>query len=191
MASSICAAAMVSHPGASRARVSPRWKATSSSQLTNSRSLTFTTRLALAIATVGGIGWAPVAPGTVASAVTIVALWLLALSRAQLIVAFVVVTLIGIWAAEHAERALGTKDPGAIVIDEVAGMTLSVAPFALTPAVLVVGFVLFRLFDVTKPFPAGASQRITGGVGVMVDDLIAGLYALLVIVIGRAVFAWP
>jgi phosphatidylglycerophosphatase A len=73
----------------------------------------------------------------------------------------------------------------------VAGMTLTVAPFALTPAVLLVGFVLFRIFDVTKPFPARASQHCIGGIGVMVDDLIAGLYALIVIVIGRAAFAWP
>lgn len=101
------------------------------------------------------------------------------------------VVLAGTWAAHRAERRLGTKDPGAIVIDEVAGMTLTVAPFALTPAVLLVGFVLFRIFDVTKPFPARGSQRFVGGIGVMVDDLIAGLYALTVIVIGRTVLAWP
>jgi phosphatidylglycerophosphatase A len=103
----------------------------------------------------------------------------------------VAVILAGTWAAHRAERLLGTKDPGAIVIDEVAGMTLTVAPFALTPAVLLVGFVLFRIFDVTKPFPARGSQRFVGGIGVMLDDLIAGLYALIVIVIGRAAFAWP
>ena len=112
-------------------------------------------------------------------------------SRPSLVVFLVAVTVAGTWAAHRAERVIGTKDPGAIVIDEVAGMTLAVAPFVLTPAVLAVGFVLFRIFDVTKPFPAGASQRITGGVGVRVDDLIAGLYALLVIVVGRAVLAWP
>ena len=103
----------------------------------------------------------------------------------------VAVVFAGTWAAHRAEHLLGTKDPGAIVIDEVAGMTLAVAPFALTPAVLAVGFVLFRIFDITKPFPARASQHFRGGIGVMVDDLIAGLYALIVIVIGRAVFAWP
>jgi phosphatidylglycerophosphatase A len=113
------------------------------------------------------------------------------LSRAGLVAFLVAVVLAGTWAAHRAERVIGVKDPGAIVVDEVAGMTLTVLPFALTPAVLAVGFVLFRIFDVTKPFPARASQRITGGIGVMVDDLIAGLYALLVIVIGRAVFAWP
>jgi phosphatidylglycerophosphatase A len=104
----------------------------------------------------------------------------------------VVVALVGTWAAHRAERALGgAKDPGVIVIDEVAGMTLAVAPFAPTLPVLAVGFVLFRVFDVLKPFPARSSQHAAGGIGIMVDDLIAGLYALIVIVIGRAVFAWP
>ena len=118
-------------------------------------------------------------------------LWLVPFSRAGLFLFLAAVIVVGTWAAHRAERLLGAKDPGAIVIDEVAGMTLSVALFALTPAVLLVGFVLFRLFDVTKPFPARVSQRLTGGIGVMLDDLIAGLYALSVIVIGRAVFAWP
>jgi phosphatidylglycerophosphatase A len=133
-----------------------------------------------------------VAPGTAGSAVAVLVLWLVPFSRSGVLLFFVAVTLVGTWAAHRAERLLGgAKDPGAIVIDEVAGMTLTVAPFALTPAVLVVGFVLFRIFDVTKPFPARASQHIAGGIGVMVDDLIAGLYALVVIVIGRAIFAWP
>lgn len=138
----------------------------------------------------GGIGWAPVAPGTVASAVTIVALWLLALSRAQIIVVFVVVTLIGTWAAEHAERALGTKDPGAIVIDEVAGMMLSVLVVPLTVPVAVLAFLLFRVFDIVKPAPARQSQTLPGGAGVMVDDLIAGLYALIIVAALHAVFPW-
>jgi phosphatidylglycerophosphatase A len=143
------------------------------------------------LATFFGAGHAPVAPGTVASALTVLLLWAVPFSRPGLLVFLVAVTLAGAWAAHRAERLIGGKDPGAIVIDEVAGMTLTVAPFALTPTVLAVGFVLFRIFDVTKPFPARGSQRLTGGIGVMVDDLIAGLYALLVIVIGRAVFAWP
>ena len=132
------------------------------------------------------------APGTAGSAVAVLVLWLVPFSRSGVFLFFVAVTLVGTWAAHRAERLLGgAKDPGTIVIDEVAGMTLTVAPFALTPAVLVVGFVLFRIFDVTKPFPARASQHVAGGIGVMVDDLIAGLYALVVIVIGRAIFAWP
>jgi phosphatidylglycerophosphatase A len=70
-------------------------------------------------------------------------------------------------------------------------MTLAVLAFPLTPAVLAVGFVLFRLFDVVKPFPARASQRLPGGAGVMVDDLIAGLYALGALALLRAAVRWP
>ena len=131
------------------------------------------------------------APGTVGSALAVLVLWAVPFSRAGLLLFCVAVILGGTWAAHRAERLLGGKDPGAIVIDEVAGMTLTVLPFALTPAVLAVGFVLFRIFDIVKPFPAHVSQRLGGGIGVMVDDLIAGLYALVVIVIGRALFAWP
>ena len=147
--------------------------------------------MALAIATLGGVGWAPVAPGTVASALTILALSLLSFSRTGLIVVFVVVTLIGTWAAEHAERALGSKDPGAIVIDEVAGMTLSVLLVPLTVPVAVLAFVLFRVFDVVKPTPARQAQALPGGAGVMVDDLIAGLYALVIVAALRALTGWP
>jgi len=136
------------------------------------------------------VGWAPVASGTVASALTIVVLWLLALSRTEIIVVFVVVTVIGTWAAEHAERALGTKDPGAIVIDEVAGMTLSVLLLPLTVPVAILAFLLFRLFDIVKPTPARQAHALPGGAGVMVDDLIAGLYALVIVVALRALFRW-
>ena len=145
--------------------------------------------MAVAIATVGGVGWAPLAPGTAASALTALALWVIPFSRVSVVVAFVAVTLIGTWAAEHAERAIGGKDPGAIVIDEVAGMTLSVLLLPLTAPVLAVAFILFRVFDVLKPPPAGRSQRLPGGVGVMVDDLIAGLYALG-ITAGLHALAW-
>jgi phosphatidylglycerophosphatase A len=133
-----------------------------------------------------------VAPGTAGSAVAVFILWLVPFSRVGVLLFFIAVTLVGTWAAHRAERLLGdTKDPGTIVIDEVAGMTLAVLPFAPTLTVLAVGFVLFRVFDVVKPFPARSSQHAAGGIGIMVDDLIAGLYALIVIVIGRAVFAWP
>jgi phosphatidylglycerophosphatase A len=131
------------------------------------------------------VGRAPLAPGTAASALTALGLWLLALSPLLLAAVFVGVTLIGTWAAGEAERALGGKDPGAIVVDEVAGMVLSVLAAPPTPAVLVVAFLLFRVFDVVKPFPAGRSQRLPGGVGVMVDDLIAGLYALALVLLAR------
>ena len=143
------------------------------------------------IATVFGAGYSPVAPGTVASALTVVLLWLVPFSRGGLVVFLVAVVAIGTWAAHVAERQLGGKDPGAIVIDEVAGMTLSVVALPLTPAVLLGGFVLFRLFDIVKPPPAHASQRLPGGIGVMLDDVIAGVYALVILAASRAVLRWP
>jgi phosphatidylglycerophosphatase A len=146
-------------------------------------------RVARAIATVGGVGRAPFAPGTVASALTVAVLWLVPFSRPGLIIFFVVVTVLGTWAAQHAERALGSKDPGAIVIDEVAGMTLSVLTLPLTAGVLIAAFLLFRLFDVVKPFPAGRWQAFPGGIGVMIDDLVAGLYALVLVTVARAAAA--
>ncbi len=143
------------------------------------------------IATCFGAGYSPVAPGTVASALTVALLWLIPFSRGGLVVFLVAVVAIGVWAAQVAERQLGGKDPGAIVIDEVAGMTLSVVALPLTPAVLLSGFVLFRLFDVIKPPPAHASQRLPGGIGVMLDDVIAGVYALVILAVSRSVLRWP
>jgi len=143
------------------------------------------------IATAGGAGKVPVAPGTAGSALTALVLWLVPFSRPGLVLFLAAVTLVGTWAAGRAEQALGTKDPGAIVIDEVAGMTLSVVIFPLTAPVLAVAFVLFRVFDVLKPFPARSAQRLPGGLGVMVDDLVAGAYALAVLALARRLFAWP
>jgi len=109
----------------------------------------------------------------------------------MLLVLVLAVILIGTWAAQDAERSLGSKDPGAIVIDEVAGMAVSVLAVPLTPAVLAVAFVLFRVFDIVKPYPANELQRLRGGVGVMIDDLVAGVYALLLVLAARALLSWP
>jgi phosphatidylglycerophosphatase A len=127
------------------------------------------------------VGHAPIAPGTAASAVTAVVLWLLGWPPLALTGLLLVVLVVGTWAAGEAERALGGKDPGAIVVDEVAGMTLAVLAVPLTISVALAAFLLFRIFDVLKPFPANASQRLSGGIGVMADDLIAGLYALALV----------
>ena len=138
-----------------------------------------------------GAGYAPVASGTVGSFVTVVAIWLLPVTPLRILVALIVVTVVGIWAGSRVERALGRKDPGVIVIDEVAGMLLSVILLPPTIPVLVTAFLLFRLFDIWKPFPARESQVLTGGLGVMVDDLIAGLYALVLVLGARALFGFP
>ncbi|MBI4637240.1 MAG: phosphatidylglycerophosphatase A [Candidatus Rokubacteria bacterium] len=148
-------------------------------------------RLALLLATGCGVGLAPVAPGTVGSAATVLVLWVVPFSRPGLLVFLLAIVAGGTWAAHRAERILGRKDPGAIVVDEVAGMTLSVLAFPLTPPVLLTAFVLFRVFDIVKPFPARDSQRLRGGVGVMVDDLIAGVYAAATLAVVRAIARWP
>jgi phosphatidylglycerophosphatase A len=137
------------------------------------------------VATLGVVGRAPVAPGTAASALTGLALWLVGLSPLVLAGLLVAVIVLGVWAADEAERLLGGKDPGAIVIDEVAGMMLAALLVPPTPSALLAAFVLFRVFDVLKPFPANVSQRLRGGLGVMVDDLVAGLYALALVGLAR------
>lgn len=126
------------------------------------------------------------ASGTVGSAVALVLLWLIPFTPMGLLWTTLAVTLLGIWAGGRVERLLGQKDPGIIVIDEVAGMALSVLFVPRTIPVLLVAFFLFRLFDVWKPFPARESQALTGGLGIMVDDLIAGAYALVLVMGARA-----
>lgn len=117
-----------------------------------------------------------------------VALWLIPFSRLGLLAALVGVVLVGTWASDRTERFLDRKDPGLIVIDEVAGMMVSVSFVPRTVPVLVCAFFLFRLFDIWKPFPARESQSLPGGAGVMVDDLIAGFYALVLIMGARWLF---
>ena len=138
-----------------------------------------------------GAGYAPIASGTVGSFVTLVLIWLLPWTTFGLLVALVVVTIVGLWAGSRVERVLGRKDPGVIVIDEVAGMLLSVIGLPRSIPVLVTAFLLFRVFDIWKPFPARESQALSGGMGVMVDDLIAGLYALILVMGARALFGVP
>ena len=120
-----------------------------------------------------------------------VGLWLIPFSRLGLFATLFVVIAVGTWASHHVELALGRKDPGLIVIDEVAGMMVSVALVPRSLSVLVCAFFLFRLFDIWKPFPARESQALRGGAGVMVDDLIAGVYALVVIMGARMLFGVP
>jgi phosphatidylglycerophosphatase A len=90
----------------------------------------------------------------------------------------VIATLVaGIWSANVAERLFGRKDPGAVVIDEVLGMLITLAFLDVTMSAAITGFFLFRLFDVLKPFPAGRLEHLAGGYGVMMDDAMAGIYS--------------
>lgn len=147
--------------------------------------------MALIIASACGAGYAPVAPGTVGSLVAAVALWVIPFTPPSLVLLLAVVVVIGTWAASRAERVLERKDPGIIVVDEVAGMIVSVLFLPRTPQVLIAAFFLFRVFDIWKPYPVRASQDLPGGLGVMVDDLLAGLYTLLLLAAARRLLGVP
>lgn len=120
-----------------------------------------------------------------------VGLWLIPFSQFGYCSALAAVVAVGIWASQRVEDVLGRKDPGVIVIDEVAGMMVAVLLLPRTPGVLLCAFLLFRLFDIWKPFPAREAQALRGGLGVVVDDLIAGAYALVLIMGARMLFGVP
>ena len=133
----------------------------------------------LAVATVCGVGYVPIAPGTFGSAVGLL-LWML-LPASAIVQAAVIVALfvMGSIAGNVAERHFGRADPRQVVIDEVMGMliTLFLNPAGLKGAF--VGFLFFRATDIMKPYPANRLERLPGGVGVMADDLMAAVYANL------------
>jgi phosphatidylglycerophosphatase A len=140
------------------------------------------TRLAVLFSTVGYIGYAPIAPGTAGSAagLLVYALVIATGSRWVEVAVILAVFALGVWCATIAERYFGGIDPGPVVIDEVLGMliTLAFIPVGLKGAVI--GFGIFRVFDVVKPFPAGRLERLQGGLGVMADDAAAAVYGNLV-----------
>jgi phosphatidylglycerophosphatase A len=139
-------------------------------------------RIGLFIATCAYVGFVPLAPGTFGSAAGLVLFFgirgtgSIGLELAAIVILFAV----GIWASTVAERQLGDIDPGPVVIDEVVGMliTLAFLPVNLTGAV--VGFLVFRLFDVVKPWPSSRFERLPGGLGIMADDAMAAVYGQLV-----------
>jgi phosphatidylglycerophosphatase A len=146
------------------------------------------------IATLGGLGRARKAPGTVASFVTLIAAWPLAGigGQALVLLASIGTMAVGGWAAEHYARECGVADPPDCVIDEVAGQFLACAfaPHKLLAYALV--FVLFRVLDIFKPWPIGAAERLHGGVGIVADDMVAGLLAgFVIVVLAQAGVAWP
>ena len=139
------------------------------------------TRLAVFIATVGYCGYFPFAPGTVGSAAGLLFYALIWWTKSPIveIAMIAVVFAAGVWAGTTAERYFGGVDPGPIVIDEVVGMLITLAFIPVGWSGALAGFVLFRVFDVIKPFPAGRLEALHGGLGVMADDAMAAVYANL------------
>lgn len=152
------------------------WSASSPAAETRKR-LTAGQHAARLVATAGGLGRAPIAPGTVASLPVAVLVWLAAPRDPWLVGAAVVVTGVGIWAAGREAQRLGVKDPSSVVVDEVAGMLVALIgqPRAF-PWVLGL-FLLFRVMDIWKPFPIRQLEALPGGFGIVADDLLAGAYA--------------
>ena len=129
------------------------------------------------------IGNIPFAPGTFGSILGLPLCFALA-GLALPLALLCVVLLIGmaVWIAADAEKLLKKKDPGCIVIDEIAGMAVTLVglPFNLTTAVI--GFIIFRILDISKPFPIRTlDKRVSGGVGIVIDDVVAGIFANLLL----------
>lgn len=136
------------------------------------------------IATGFGVGLSPLAPGTAASLAAL-PLWLLlrALPLPYYALALGAAFVVGVWACAWSVRALRSGDPSVAVVDEFVGQWLALSPLLLHPAGtmwILAGFILFRIFDIAKPWPVSwADRRVKGGLGVMLDDVFAGAYAAL------------
>ncbi|HEY6248840.1 MAG TPA: phosphatidylglycerophosphatase A [Candidatus Angelobacter sp.] len=136
------------------------------------------------LATFFGVGYLRPGPGTYASAITVLCWWGAShlVTQSELIpveiLAAVVITLIGIPPSTVVARESGIVDPGFVVIDEVAGQMISLIAVPLDWKYLLASFILFRGFDITKPFPLRRLERLPGGTGIMMDDVGAGVYAL-------------
>jgi len=139
-------------------------------------------RLILFVAQGAYAGRSPFAPGTAGTVVGVLLYLPLArLSPAAYLAACVLVTVVGIWTAGEAENLLGKKDPGSVVVDEIAGFLVSM--FLVPPAwtFIAAGFFFFRFFDVVKPWPLRRLQDLHGGPGVVLDDIGAGVYTNIVL----------
>lgn len=139
-------------------------------------------RLGLFVATCGYLGYVPMAPGTFGSAAGLVVFYGVRSTESVVVELGVIALLfaVGIWAGSVAERHFGGVDPGPVVLDEVVGMliTLALLPVNATGALL--GFLVFRVLDVIKPWPSAGFEKLPGGLGVMADDGMAALYGNLV-----------
>ena len=143
------------------------------------------------LATWFGVGLIPVAPGTFGSLAALPFAWVMLEygSVWLLLLATVVAFAIGCWASGRYAMAAADSDPGAVVIDEVAGQWLALALAAPDLGQFALAFVLFRLFDVLKPWPVGwAERRFAGGFGIMIDDIAAALYALAAFALATEVY---
>ncbi len=135
------------------------------------------------VATGFGSGYGPLVPGTWGSIPGLALAWGLDRWAGRWAVACgaLVVAALGSWAAGRAEALLGVKDPGRVVVDEIAGQMVTLLFLPMSSRVLLLGFLLFRMLDVAKPWPARRLEELPGGSGIMADDLMVGVYANLIL----------
>jgi len=132
------------------------------------------------IATCLGCGYFPKTPGTFASLIAVLLYWFIPVESLTLLMIVIVLFVIGVPTATAIERIEG-KDPGKIVIDEFVGQFLTLVFIPFTGMNIILGFVLFRIFDIWKPYPINKSQNLPYGWGVMIDDVLAAIYANVVL----------
>jgi phosphatidylglycerophosphatase A len=140
------------------------------------------------LATWFGAGLLPAMPGTWGSLAALPCAWAIraAAGPAALAAAAILAFALGCWAAARVARAGGHTDPGYVVIDEVAAQFLVLVAAPLDWRAYAAAFLLFRIFDITKPWPAGTvERRVKGGLGIMLDDVVAALYALVLLIVGE------
>lgn len=143
----------------------------------------------LLIATFFGSGFLPAIPGTWGSLVTAILIWFLpSLPWGIEILLLVLIFFIGVWSSTQVERISQSTDPGYIVIDEFIGMALVLMTIPKSFVLYLFAFLLFRIFDIVKPTPVKQLQELPEGWGVMIDDIVAGIYAIIVLQLGRLIF---
>lgn len=135
-----------------------------------------------AVVSVFFIGYLPLIPGTFGSLAGVGLFYLVGQSNSFVyFLSLVIVILLGLSLSGGAEKLFNKKDPSRVVIDEVAGMLIALAFMPLDLRIIVLGFILFRIFDTIKPYPADKIQNLHGAVGIMADDIIAGIYTNIVL----------
>jgi phosphatidylglycerophosphatase A len=139
--------------------------------------------LARLIATVGFLGYIPFAPGTFGSLAAALAFLCFPtyLSPFWFTAALLALTLVAVWAAQRLAHANHNADPSEVIIDEVIGMVVALAYLPLSAGAIAAGFALFRVFDIAKPFPVRQAEKLPGGWGIVMDDILAGVYANVVL----------
>ncbi len=133
------------------------------------------------IATVGFIGYVPLASGTVTAAITLGVYFAMPVSWSFLNFAVPALLVLGLWASHYVSRQHGEEDPPYIVVDEAVGVLVAVMFVPKSVAVLTLSFVLFRIFDIWKPLGIKELQFLPGGLGIMADDLAAGAFTLIIV----------